>query len=54
MKSYEIISFLTAFGAIISFINTSNFTVLGVGIGLALLIYFGTKYVIQRFGDVPQ
>lgn len=51
MRSYELISFLVFFGALLSFINTGSFTVLVTGIGIGLLIYIGTKLLIRKFGD---
>ena len=50
MKSYEIVAFLLVLASILTFINTGDVTFLEVGFGLAILIYFGTKIIVEKFG----
>ena len=51
MKSYELMSLLMVFAGLLSFVNTGNLEVLGAGILIGLLIYFGVKFVIEKFGN---
>jgi len=54
MRSYKLMSLLMIFGSVLSFVETGNVRVLITGIGVGLLIYFGTKLIIEKFGDIPQ
>ena len=50
MKSYVLMALLMIFAGILSVINTGNLEVLGAGILIGLLLLFGVRYIIEKFG----